>query len=368
MEEKTKNFNFALLTYFIIVILFVTLRMLSAFGCFDALGDFASFGFTFLVQVVILLGGAVLLFSAFKKQPYSKTMQYYGFKKISKKVVGLVVLLGVVVFFLNTFVSATFNSFISFLGYEHSSSALPTQYNFYSLLINLIFSALLPGFCEEIVHRGMLLKSMRPLGMWKAIIFSGLLFGLLHLNIEQFFYATIIGVFLGFLTVMTSSIYPAMIVHFMNNALSVYLSFSRVNNLPFGNIYEGFFTLISSNLLLGILLCLLVLILLVYIFAFLCKKIFRSQLKSELNQAAQEVQKELIKRAYLIDIENSKKGDEEKDLEMLDPRLEMIKKLFAMNPEKTEEFRMPRLGGLFLWICIALMGALTLCTFIWGVL
>ncbi len=368
MEENKKNFNYSLIIYAVIVILFVGLRIISAFDLLSVFGSYAGWFFTFVVQILLLLGVSVLLFSLFKKQKPACTFEYFGCKRVSKKIVWLSILIGAIIFFLNVFVSSIFNSFIDFLGYEHSTSLMPSSYNFLSLLLNLVFSALLPGFCEEIVHRGMLLKSLRPMGMWKAIIFSGVLFGLLHLNIEQFFYATIIGVFLGFLTVMTNSIYPAMIVHFINNALSVYVVFSRVNNLPFGKLYETFFTVISSNIFLGVLLSFVVILLFTYLLVLLCKKLFSLQLKTNFEQAAQIVQKKLIKEAYFYDLENTKRGIIGGDEILVDPRLEIIKQLFAMNPTEKEKFSPPLLGKFLLWWCIALMGVLTVFTFVWGVL
>ncbi len=366
MRENSRNFNFAILTYFIIVVLFVTLRMFSAFGFLDVLGDYSGVVFSLAVQVVLLFCGSVILFSKFKKNKASETFSYYGCKKISKNVVWLTVALGAVVFMLNVFVSSTFNSFIDFLGYEHTSSPLPSSYGFDSLFVNLVFSALLPGICEELVHRGMLLKSMKPLGMWKAILLSGFLFGLLHMNIEQFFYATIIGIFLGFLTIMTGSIFPAMIVHFMNNALSVYITFSRVNNLPIGNMYEGFFTLVSSNFFLGMVLCLMVIVVLGYCLQVLCRKIFHAQFKNNLEQAAQEVQKNLTKQAYFLDLKNLKDGETNSNLP--DPRLEIIKQLFALQPTVQEKF-VPKKSTCFLmWVTFALMSVITIFTFVWGVL
>ena len=366
MREKSRNFNFAILTYFIIVVLFVALRMLSAFGFLDALGDYSGLVFSLAVQVVLLLGGSLFLFSRFKKDKVVNTLNYFGCKKISKNVVWLTVGLGVVVFILNVFVSSTFNSLIDFFGYEHTLTPLPTSYGFDSLFVNLVFSALLPGICEELVHRGMLLKSLKPLGMWKAILLSGFLFGLLHMNIEQFFYATVIGIFLGFLTVMTGSIFPAMIVHFMNNALSVYVTFSRVNNLPIGNLYEGFFTLVSSNFFLGALLCLMVIVVLSYLLYMLCHKIFRAQLKNNLEQAAQEVQKNLTKQAFFLDLQSIKNGETNSTLP--DPRLEIIKQLFALQPSVQEKFIPKKSSCFLLSVTFVLMSVITIFTFVWGVL
>lgn len=366
MRENSKNFNFAILTYFIIVIMFVALRMCSAFGFLDVFGDYSGVIFSLAVQVILLFGGSVFLFSKFKKNNTVDTLNYYGCKKISKQIIVLTIILGIVVFMLNVFVSSTFNSVIDFLGYEHSMTPLPSNYGFDVLFVNLVFSALLPGICEELVHRGMLLKSMKPLGMWKAILLSGFLFGLLHMNIEQFFYATIIGIFLGFLTVMTNSIYPAMIVHFTNNALSIYVTFSRVNNLPVGNLYESFFTVVSSNFFLGAVLCLIVIVLLGYSLYALCKKIFRLQLRDNIQQAAEQVQKSLTKQAYFLDLQNLKNGEANSSLP--DPRLEIIKQLFALQPTTQEKFVPKKSSSFIMWVTFALMGIITIFTFIWGVL
>ena len=107
-----------------------------------------------------------------------------------------------------------FNVILQFFGYNFSSSSQGGSYPFYMLIVNVIFTAILPGLCEEVAHRGLVLQGLSPLGWKKAVIISGLLFGLMHMNIEQFFYATIIGLFVGWLSVGCGSIFPAIIVPF----------------------------------------------------------------------------------------------------------------------------------------------------------
>ena len=67
---------------------------------------------------------------------------------------------------------------------------------------------------------------------------NGLMFGLMHLNIGQFFYASIIGVLLGLIVMVSESIIPAMIVHFTNNFLNTYFDFASYNNWPGANIFD----------------------------------------------------------------------------------------------------------------------------------
>lgn len=96
--------------------------------------------------------------------------------------------------------------------------------NWATFLIQLNTVAILPAICEEFLHRGVLLNGLKEIGIKKAILISSLMFGLLHFNINQFFYATILGMLMALVSVVSKSIYPAMIIHFTNNAISVYLS------------------------------------------------------------------------------------------------------------------------------------------------
>ncbi|MBO5670543.1 MAG: CPBP family intramembrane metalloprotease [Clostridia bacterium] len=88
-----------------------------------------------------------------------------------------------------------------------------------NLLLNLLSTALLPAIFEEIALRGYVLGALRPHGEKLAIIVSALLFGLIHANIKQVPFAFALGLVLGWLTVQTNSILPAVALHFTNNAM-----------------------------------------------------------------------------------------------------------------------------------------------------
>lgn len=98
-----------------------------------------------------------------------------------------------------------------------------------SFLLNLFVLAVLPAFLEELVFRGCILRVLRPCGELYAIVISAVLFGLMHGNLRQIPFATIVGFVLGYLYVVTGNIWMPILVHFTNNAISVvseYLSFS----------------------------------------------------------------------------------------------------------------------------------------------
>ena len=85
------------------------------------------------------------------------------------------------------------------------------------LLVQLVIIA--PLF-EEFWFRGVVLESLRPYGNGFAIFVSGLLFGLTHANFEQFFYASVLGICLGYIAVSTQSIVATTIMHGIFNGIS----------------------------------------------------------------------------------------------------------------------------------------------------
>lgn len=85
------------------------------------------------------------------------------------------------------------------------------------LLFQLVVIA--PIF-EEFWFRGIVLESLRPYGNGFAILISGLMFGLTHANFNQFFYASVLGICLGYIAVSTKSIVTTTIMHAMFNGMS----------------------------------------------------------------------------------------------------------------------------------------------------
>lgn len=236
------------LIYFILMIAFVGIRILSSTNLFDFLSSQQSnIVFTLLIQIVIMFLLPLFLYKFLRKKSFKEVFKDFRFKKIGFKAVLLAIGIGVLVYILNIAISSFFALIISLLGYESISfGGTLGDYSVGAFIIALVTTALLPGFCEEIATRGMLLKGFENLGIKKMIFFSGLLFGLMHLNIEQFFYATIIGWFLAFLCVMTGNIIPGMIIHFMNNGLSTYVSYGSVNGWPLSDFITNLTSQTSS--------------------------------------------------------------------------------------------------------------------------
>ncbi len=99
-------------------------------------------------------------------------------------------------------------------------------------LVLLFFTlAVIPAFVEEFLFRGLVLSNLLPYGRTSAILASGVLFGIMHQNVAQLFYATAAGIVLGFVYVKTQSIWPCVLLHFCNNFRSV-LQIGITERLP----------------------------------------------------------------------------------------------------------------------------------------
>ncbi len=94
------------------------------------------------------------------------------------------------------------------------------------LIFRLLTIALVPALLEEFAFRGMLLGVLRKYGNWPAIIISACLFALGHGNFVQIPFALVFGIAAGMVVIITDSIWPAIIAHFINNAVSVISSYN----------------------------------------------------------------------------------------------------------------------------------------------
>ena len=90
----------------------------------------------------------------------------------------------------------------------------------------LFLMAVVPATVEELVYRGITYGGYRKSGTkFMAVMLSALMFGLMHMNLNQALYAFVIGVLLGLLFEATNSIWTTMFFHFIYNAQSCCLMF-----------------------------------------------------------------------------------------------------------------------------------------------
>ena len=88
-------------------------------------------------------------------------------------------------------------------------------------VLTFFLIAVTPGICEELTFRGAFLGLLRRTGTTRAaVLLSSIFFGVIHLSVFRFLPTLLLGLILGFLTVRTRSIVPAMLFHMVYNGLA----------------------------------------------------------------------------------------------------------------------------------------------------
>ena len=246
---KGKKFAKIFIIYFLVLMAFVFVRIASNFGFFNLGNEILSDVFsTTLIQIIILFLLPFVLYIVMLKTKPKQVFEEFGYKKLGLKAILICFGLGILAYILNVFVSNFFAIILNYIGYnpQYSSSGGSGYDTFPKFLYGVLSVAILPALCEEFLHRGLVLRgTSNIIGYKRAIILSSLLFGLMHLNISQFFYATILGILMGFVATTTRSIWPATIIHFCNNFINVFLSYSESTHLV-GFSISGFLNNIAN--------------------------------------------------------------------------------------------------------------------------
>ena len=92
-----------------------------------------------------------------------------------------------------------------------------------SPITTLVVVAVCAPIMEELMFRKMLIDRTYKYGEGMSIVFSGLVFGLFHGNLNQFAYAFFLGIFFGFIYVKTKNIVYPIILHMITNFIGSFV-------------------------------------------------------------------------------------------------------------------------------------------------
>lgn len=330
----TKTFKLGAI-FFISVLWLVLMRI--AVNFMNLSDNVTSWLFSFLVQVIGLGLIPLLLYKQWIRGDV--TEDFHIKTKIHPLNYVLAIIIGFVLYYLTMGVSLIYQNILIMLGFTHITTGVGTIYSGWEVFaMQLITVAFMPAFFEEFVDRGLLMSVFRnEENEKKVIIILAIIFAFVHQNITQTGYTLVGGLVIAFMAVKTRSIWPGVIIHFINNGVSVVIDYTTQKQLPLGILYERFQDFMSRNILIIIATWIAAGFLIVYLL----------KLVAKLNHRKSEIQ-------------------ERKEIEMA----ESIYKLFGdgdtneiVLPEKTRlwEYGMVLAG-------IVLAFATTIFTFIWGVL
>ncbi len=201
--------------------------------------------FSVLVQIVILFLTTFLIYKFALKMRAREVLEFSNYRKTKWYNCALAVPLGILALFVTLGISTFWLVILMSAGYMPPPDAAlyPEVFSPGLFLLEIALTALLPALCEEFAMRGGLFTVLKK--SYKGVMLYVLMsvaFGLFHQNIRQVFYTALFGGFMTFLLIKTKSIWPCVIVHFMNNFSSVYLDYASQYGWFGGNLLDYLFS------------------------------------------------------------------------------------------------------------------------------
>lgn len=167
-----------------------------------------------LSHIILFLVPAVIYFVVTKKN-VKKTLRL---NKLHIEDIGVIFLISVLTYPLMSCVAIISSMFAKNQVGEYISSISSTPY-----VVMILLFGLMPAITEEVTLRGVVLSGYNNQSKFKAALITGIFFGIFHLDLHQFLYASVLGFVMAYLVRVTNSIFSSMILHFTVNSMSVTL-------------------------------------------------------------------------------------------------------------------------------------------------
>ncbi len=312
---------------------------------------------SFLIQIVVMLAVPLLLYTLLVSKSIKKTLDDTGLKKINPKMIFISIGLGIVLYLLNTFVADIFHVIISLIGFESLKISTTSTIGYGTLLKEFALTAILPGICEEFLHRGiMLMTSKKYHNPRIALLISSILFGLMHMNISQFFYAAILGGLIGYVALVSDSIIPCMIIHFLNNFFSIYFQYGTELNFPLANFINVVSEVLMSNIFIYVTFTTIIVLLAILAYLYLTKQMTIERVKINVYNTLVSLQIENTP----IELAQQKLND----MNYIISKSENAKSIIGADTKQKTSFidKIPLIASIILGSMV------TIFSFIWGII
>lgn len=217
MKNKL-TFTGANILFLIFTLLFLAYQLVLGFILGESLTDHV-----YLIVVInqLIILASVLIYCFIKRINIIETFRFGKPGLIPILVITLLALPA-------TFAAGMFNTIVvyllQFIG-DVPSAGIPVPQNIQEWLLGILIIGVMPGVCEELLHRGLLLRSYERRGTYKAVVIVAILFGLFHFDITNLLGPILLGLIIGYYVVRTNSIWAGIYAHFLNNAISVTIQF-----------------------------------------------------------------------------------------------------------------------------------------------
>ena len=125
------------------------------------------------------------------------------------------------------------------------SNPVENLINSTNIWLNLALISIIGPIFEEILFRKILIDKTIKYGARISIIISALLFGLFHGNVNQFFYAFLMGGVFAYVYIKTVKIIYPIILHLIVNLMGSVISLKLIQSIS--NLYSGSINLFDAS-------------------------------------------------------------------------------------------------------------------------
>ena len=133
--------------------------------------------------------------------------------------------IGYVLILVGNVIGLSVNSAIESLVNAEQENALSLMIDNVPLWLIALVVAVAAPIVEEIVYRKLVIDRLRRYGDLTAIVVSGVIFGLIHGNFSQCFYATLLGFLFGFVYVYSGKLRYSIALHMAINFIGTVYSY-----------------------------------------------------------------------------------------------------------------------------------------------
>lgn len=215
MRNDGSRFMFFLMLYYFGALLFLLPIFFSIVGIDEYNVHYLNSPWFIIVQQLLILLLPLILWIFMKRVSFSDFLDFRLLDITSFTiVVAFSFLIQPAMMFVSGFTGLFFPNVIAEVVSEMG------RHPFWLLLLAI---AVTPAIVEEVIFRGYIQSTYNDFGVKKAAIVNGIFFGIIHMNMQQFFYAFLMGVIFAYIVYYTKSILAAIISHFIVNASQVVL-------------------------------------------------------------------------------------------------------------------------------------------------
>ena len=199
--------------YFIVAIALLGYQFIASFIFGEA---FAKNLYTVVIINQVLIGSFPVLYCVINRIDIREA---FRIRKL-EPAPALVIVLTAVPLYLGALMFNTIVMYVLQTVAEVPGQNLPALETPLDLTVGILIIAVMPGICEELMFRGLLLTAYEKRGSYRAVVFVSILFGLFHFDITNLAGPVFLGLVFGYYVVRTGSIFAGILAHFLNNLIA----------------------------------------------------------------------------------------------------------------------------------------------------